>query len=439
MSPRKNTPLLIGALLLAALLLFYFYRTVDPVWSPVRSTGEVQLKQSVSGEPKSSGQIDINVTVSLPNYSFSKLWEQTERFMDKYPHIKVHLANEFQLEDRYDHVSAQLGQGVAPDVLLLDNSWIVPFAVKGYLKPNDSLMTGDVLSDQLIGLIEPLKWNGYLWGTPFSINPYVIVWNKELLAEAGLAEPPSNWESCLALWEKLHNSQDGQDTSRLLTHFSPGDLLQLLVFLSRFDTEQSGFMDLKAFSPSQRERLMGLQALSTGISSVSMDRKEQLNELIAQNRLLVLALPWGDLNALSEPAQDKLLIEKNTIYYPWMNGSSFVIYSGSRSETESMLWIQEMTSDYASGMRDSGYKGELPVRASSYLEHVQWANSSGDLPPTWWYEALHQKEEEGKTITSDPIWPERWQRWATAWRIHSSAASPHFEAFMEAIQPDDPS
>lgn len=435
MSPRKYAPLLIGALLLTALLLLFFSRSMNWNWNRVSHSDGITPVEPAGGQRIAQLTTDLYVNVSLPSADYTRLVERTERFMLEHPHIRVEISNEQDSANRHAKLLEMSSQGMAPDVMLLDNGGIIPLAVKGLLKPVDSLMTGDVLTDQLPRLMEPLKWNGYLWGVPYRINPYVVAWNKELLSEAALSKPPDNWESFQFLAEKIAaaatNTETGQE--RYLINFSEQEFEQFLVWSSRMDGGKERLINLYDLSEPLRNKLAWIQAMGK-FSSVPSNQKYRLNELIAEQRLLMLIMPWEELNALSQAARSKLIVEQKDIQYPWLNGASFAISAGSRSESEAMLWIQEMISPYNS-LKDFEEGGKLPVRPSLY-DQMRLITKSGDTPPYWWLEALSSKVMETDNATPDPNWPNRWLIWANAWAA-AGGETTNLEAFIQLIGSTD--
>lgn len=428
MSPRKVAPLLIGALLLTALLLLYFSQSMN--WNQAVHTDGIEPVEPADGMLMAPLETELHVTVSMPAAAFKHLEERTEQFMLQFPHISVKLSNEKPSGERYSSIVMQSIQGVAPDIMLLDNSWIVPLAERGYLKPIDSLMAGDVLSDQLPGLLEPLKWNGYLWGAPGSINPYVVAWNKPLLTELGHSDPPQAWTEFQALTDQIAAAAPSPDGEQYLMNLSPGDLTQLLLWLTRFDTDHQ-LLNLDTLTESQQDKLMWLESRTQYVSAAPISSLEQINQLVMSNRLLMLIIPWESYYKMSASARNNLLVEQESIYYPWMNGHSFVISSASKWENEAMIWIQEMT-DASIGLQKMEDAGTLPVRASLYSEQVRLLTQSDDLPPNWWLQALTEIPQE-QSYKPDPNWPLKWKNWQSAWA--ASGENPErFISFVQAVQ-----
>lgn len=428
MSPRKVAPLLIGALLLTALLLLYFSQSMN--WNQADYTDGIEPVEPADGMLAAPLNTELRVTVSMSAAEFDHLEERTEQFMLQFPHISVELTNDNPAGERYSSIVMQSAQGIAPDIMLLDNSWIVPLAEKGYLKPIDSLMTGDVLSDQLPGLLEPLKWNGYLWGAPGSINPYVVAWNKPLLTELGHSEPPEAWTEFQALADQIAAAAPRPDGERYLVNLSSSDLTQLLLWLKRFDADLQ-MLRLDPLTESQQDKLRWLESRSQQVSAFPTSSLQQLNQLVTGNRLLMLIIPWESYYKMSASARNNLLVEQESIYYPWMNGSSFVISSASKWENEAMKWIQEMT-DASIGLQEMEDAGTLPVRASLYSEQVRLLTQSDHLPPNWWLQSLTQIPQE-ESYKPDPNWPLMWKSWQTAWAAPGENPE-RFSFFAQAVQ-----
>lgn len=437
MSPRKYAPLLLSALLLTGLLLVYISESMDWDWNRTSLADGTGPVMPASGERTVPQESELHISVSLSSEDFGLLEARTDAFMNRYPHIRVHLANEIPSSNRYEAAVERSVQGSAPDVMLVDNGWVIPLAVQGFLKPIDSLMSGDVLSDQLPGLLEPLKWNGYLWGVPKEIDPYLIIWNKALLKQHGLTKPPGDWSALLVLGDQIAastESDSGGDSNKrvVLTSFSPGDLMQLLLWMARFDAKNGSMLQLHSISELRQSMLTELEARSGIVAAIPYSQTQELNRIIAEDRILMMMLPWNDYNKLSESAQDKLVVEQEAIPDPWLSGSSFVVGASTKYEEDAMLWIQEMT-NVAIGLEELESERKLPVRASLYSSQNGLLTHSGDMPPNWWFRALSDNSSDKTSYGLDPDWPIRWKAWQSAWSA-ASQSDKRFETFAQAIE-----
>ena len=85
--------------------------------------------------------------------------------------------------------------GVSIDVYHFYHLWLPDFVNSGVLAtpPEDALVY--INENVAQGTIDAVSTSdGQTWGYPTEVNPYLLVYNKRLLAEAGYDAPPKNWE-----------------------------------------------------------------------------------------------------------------------------------------------------------------------------------------------------------------------------------------------------
>ncbi|MEI7026730.1 extracellular solute-binding protein [Paenibacillus sp. y28] len=123
---------------------------------------------------------ELSLSVSLMPGEFETLQQLVKQAQSKLPGVKIKLDNltEKEAYEQYKK-SAQLREG--PDVMLLDNIWVDEFAALGYLLPVDEQYTTEQQAQTLQTVLGQIKWNGYLWGKPFHVEPYGFVYNKDVL------------------------------------------------------------------------------------------------------------------------------------------------------------------------------------------------------------------------------------------------------------------
>jgi len=124
-------------------------------------------------------------------------------FEEKYPYIKVN-----STKMPYDGLKQQVIAGVAgdaaPDLMRMDIIWVPEFAKLGALVPLDNLVNFSTLKDQLFpGPLATNFYNGKYYGLPLNTNTKVAIYNKALLAEAGLSEPPKTFDQLISAAETL--------------------------------------------------------------------------------------------------------------------------------------------------------------------------------------------------------------------------------------------
>jgi arabinogalactan oligomer / maltooligosaccharide transport system substrate-binding protein len=109
-----------------------------------------------------------------------------------YPHVKVTYVQMTpqDAEGRFD-TAAQAASG-APDVITLESIWIANFAQRGYLERLDDTPADDGFADTFPSVLPTLKWDGRTYAAPQSADGMALLYNRALLARAGLA-PPKTW------------------------------------------------------------------------------------------------------------------------------------------------------------------------------------------------------------------------------------------------------
>ncbi len=95
-----------------------------------------------------------------------------------------------------------LASGLGPDVIILPHNLIIRHSDKLLPVPYETFPLRD-FRDTFIQEGELYLSNEGILGVPFSVDPLVMYWNRDLLANAGIARPPSTWDEFLVLAPKL--------------------------------------------------------------------------------------------------------------------------------------------------------------------------------------------------------------------------------------------
>lgn len=198
MLKRKNYWLLFAVLLLALTSLSPSMElNTDHGSYPPRQPLD-QSERPPSGE---AGEIEsLQIRVSLSTEEFSVL-EQISKEYTLSSGVSVILKN-VEAEDVGAQVRDELTIGTSPDIVMLDGHSIYDLATRGYLLPVDIYQSVPG-STPLTMLIPQMQWNGYNWGVPLDIDPYVLVYSPERLAGMGLAEVPASLEQWNMLLSRL--------------------------------------------------------------------------------------------------------------------------------------------------------------------------------------------------------------------------------------------
>lgn len=94
-----------------------------------------------------------------------------------------------------------------PDVtIMLGRGDPVNYALRGAVLPLENFEGFDELvSEYMPGALEPLTWNGHVWGLPNSQNFYVMFYRADVFEELGLTVP-TTWDELLLVAETLQRN-----------------------------------------------------------------------------------------------------------------------------------------------------------------------------------------------------------------------------------------
>ena len=103
---------------------------------------------------------------------------------------------------------------VAPDVMFSDDEYFSEMAVNGLFEPLDSYLAREpsLSPDHFYTpFYETWNWNGVQWAVPSHGHCLVIYYNRELLRDANLPDPPADWtwDDFVAYGKKLTIDRDG--------------------------------------------------------------------------------------------------------------------------------------------------------------------------------------------------------------------------------------
>ncbi|MGF7046133.1 multiple sugar transport system substrate-binding protein [Paenibacillus sp. DS2015] len=185
MMKRKNYWFLFAILLLSLTSLspsldFDYNNRLNDTKDPSRLLYPDSPDQATNQEP-------IQITVQLSTEEFAQLELKNKSFMQG-TGIQVELSN-IPLDDP-NKLFHSLAIGEGPDVMLVNSEEVYSLATKGYLLPVESYQTHSPESSALSSLLSLMEWNGYQWGIPYDMDPYVMQWQSLVLETLGFKEPP---------------------------------------------------------------------------------------------------------------------------------------------------------------------------------------------------------------------------------------------------------
>lgn len=115
-----------------------------------------------------------------------------------------------KVDTYFDPYSSYLDQlliasaaGNGPDVAHIKTEWLPQFLALGVLKDLTPYVSDEFLADFSESAIEAATVDGQLVGIPWFCNAYAILYNKDLLEQAGITELPTTMDELIAAAEKI--------------------------------------------------------------------------------------------------------------------------------------------------------------------------------------------------------------------------------------------
>lgn len=165
--------------------------------------------------------------------------EQAERF-EEATGIQVNY-EEVPFPQLRDKVFTTFAAGAAEyDVVHVRDDWAAEFGSQGFLTPLDDFIEqegADWKSQYAEGSFENLSYDGSTYGVPRYFWLWQFYYNKELLEQADVSEPPETWEEVIEVGKKV-------TTSDVHGYLEPwGGTMSVNAFLVHLHTEGGTFID----------------------------------------------------------------------------------------------------------------------------------------------------------------------------------------------------
>ncbi|MGG0823204.1 extracellular solute-binding protein [Paenibacillus turicensis] len=313
----------------------------------------------------------IKVAVQMKHSEFVALQQMNQLFMQNHD-FEVELINS-ELDPTYRKLQSQLELSEAPDVLLINNEWVRHFASQGFLLPTDRYYSGSLNGELLTSALAQNEWNGYMWGVPLDVDPYVLVYNSNALKKLGLTLPPTTQQG----WNELIYNFLNQNQIPYLLSYDYNDPYASLTLLWQLTAEPTDGNKLFELTEAVKATFQQLESMRPILLDSEEQSSEKLWKLCYDEKLLFYLTRASEANGRN----DKVI----SIYYPqqsdkprslWQHGRSYVVPTQSANAKKAGEWIAAMTSlqDQSRWFQASSH---LPVNKSQYSKQLpSWVPSS---------------------------------------------------------------
>ena len=158
------------------------------------------------------------VTIKFANYAlletgYTEFWEGVKTgFEAQNPHVTIEWVTA-----PYGEIVTQVinmaGGGDKVDLMLGETGWTPTMEDVGLSVPVSAILTQEYLDGFFPNLLEAHEVNGECYALPLFVSPFILFYNTEIFAKAGLdpAAPPTTYDEMLEMAEKIAalTSDDG--------------------------------------------------------------------------------------------------------------------------------------------------------------------------------------------------------------------------------------
>ncbi|QQR99606.1 MAG: extracellular solute-binding protein [Austwickia sp.] len=119
--------------------------------------------------------------------------EMIAEFSKQYPNVKINYQSVPFGEAQNKFKTAAAAKSGAPDILRAEVAWVPEFASLGYLYKLDGTELTKDMDDFLAAPKGSTQFNGGTYGVPQVTDTLGLMYNKKMLADAGV-QPPKTWD-----------------------------------------------------------------------------------------------------------------------------------------------------------------------------------------------------------------------------------------------------
>jgi multiple sugar transport system substrate-binding protein len=136
----------------------------------------------------------IRVVVGFYSASTQGTFEgMAKDFMAAHPDVDVKI-EVVQWDNLQQRLTTDIAGGTPPDIALIGTRWLVDFVHNDIAEPLDSYITPEFKSRFIEAFMAPSTINGKIYALPVAASARAMYYNKDLLAKAGIQNPPATWD-----------------------------------------------------------------------------------------------------------------------------------------------------------------------------------------------------------------------------------------------------
>ncbi|MBS3650050.1 extracellular solute-binding protein [Pseudaminobacter sp. 19-2017] len=148
---------------------------------------------------------DVTLDFVVWNYSLETIQDNVKKFEEANPGIKVKVTD-YTWPDYQDSIVLRFRGDTKTDVIYGGQDWLPAWAAAGFIAPLDSVAPAGAvegLTKDIAGFaLTDVTYKDKVYGLPYYSDTISFIYNKKILADAGIPVP-ATWEEVTAAAEKL--------------------------------------------------------------------------------------------------------------------------------------------------------------------------------------------------------------------------------------------
>ncbi|MFP3153990.1 extracellular solute-binding protein [Lachnospiraceae bacterium ZAX-1] len=183
-------------------------KTTDEPSSPGEAAGDSNTDEAAPSDSGASGDVvELNIVDSfledLTEPDVIALNIAIENFETAHPEIKL-IRDQSSADVIDTKVPTLAAANELPDLFACRSAWVPNFVQSGQVMPLKDLFAGDTafIDGFIPGMLGDFTYEGNIYGIPWrSMSMFIMYYNTEKLAEAGVTKVPETYEDLLAAIE----------------------------------------------------------------------------------------------------------------------------------------------------------------------------------------------------------------------------------------------
>ncbi|MCL6518040.1 ABC transporter substrate-binding protein [Alicyclobacillus sp.] len=141
-----------------------------------------------------AGPVTITFYEAMPGALGDELKKLTDAFQKQNPNIKVDLVYSGSYTTQKQKLTAAIAAHKPPTIAQVQETWETEYYNSGLLQPVQDLLPKETIDDLIPIWRDDNSYDGKLVSVPFNKSAYVLFYNPDDFAKAGITTPPATWD-----------------------------------------------------------------------------------------------------------------------------------------------------------------------------------------------------------------------------------------------------